>query len=47
MGSCIVWTGPSVANLLGVDLLSRLDWRYIAESRFLEIVKPVQDKIPE
>lgn len=41
MGCCCIWTGPSVGNLLGMDLLSKLNWEYSPEAKYLEIRRPV------
>lgn len=40
MGSCYAWIGPTVPNLLGMDILSRLDWRYSSNTRTIDIVQP-------
>lgn len=41
MGRCFVWTAPQVENLLGLDLLSKLNWEYSADTGLIEITKPV------
>lgn len=40
MGSCYAWIGPTVPNLLGMDVLSRLDWGYSSDTRTIDIVRP-------
>lgn len=43
MRDCRIWTGDNIIDLLGLDLLSKINWKYLPDERMLEITGPVYD----
>lgn len=37
MRDCRIWTGDDITDLLGLDLLSKVNWRYLPDERMLEV----------